>query len=265
MVVLLNSTIRGEGYPVILLHGLFGDGANLNSLARSLTPRYQVHSIDLRNHGRSPHVAEMDYQTMMEDVADYCERNEIAECAVIGHSMGGKVAMSLALSQPDLVNALIVADIAPVKYPPHHDQIFKGLTSLDLRTIKNRSQADDALKPFIEDSAVRQFILKSLVQNSKREFEWRINVEAIVREYEEILSEPYGSTPYSKATLFVLGASSDYMKPEYKNQTLALFPNAKSKIISGASHWLHAEKPETFNKICLKFLDEHVCHVTRNH
>lgn len=269
MPLTLHSQQRGEGEPVILLHGLFGDGANLNKLAQCLSEHFAVHNLDLRNHGRSPHHDMLDYPSMMGDVLQYMEQRGIASCALFGHSMGGKVAMSCALNAPERVRALVVGDIAPVRYVPHHKAIFAGLQALDLTEVKDRRGADAFLKSYIPETGVRQFILKSLVND--REYgglRWRLNVAAIIANYESILAEPFRQdtqASYAGPTLFLRGAESNYILPEHRDQTIEYFPKAELKTIAGASHWLHAEKPDTFNRLCQRFLQESVHAATGGH
>ncbi len=240
---------------MLLLHGLFGDGANLGKLATALSCDYCVHSLDLRNHGKSPHHVEMTYLQMMHDVVHYMDQHGIDKSIVIGHSMGGKVAMTLALNYPERVRALIIADIAPVKYTPHHERILEGLRALNIGRIKDRKTADTQLSVYIPDVSVRQFILKSLVKDGSA-LKWRMNVPAIINNYDAILDAPSGKGPYTGPTLFIAGGNSDYIKPKYRKAVLDLFPEAKTKIIEGAAHWLHAEKPETFHRVCNRFLRE---------
>lgn len=253
--VKLFGRSSGNGPAILLLHGLFGDGANLGQLAKSLTEQFTVHSLDLRNHGRSPHTRHMNYSLMASDVVAYMDEHQITSAALIGHSMGGKVAMSVALSFPSRVTALIVADIAPVAYPPHHVKIFEGLRQLDTKALPNRKAADESMSAYIADASTRQFILKSLIK-SETGFKWRINVDAIIENYTAILDVPAGQGPFDGATLFVNGGDSDYVQAKHRSQIVKLFPQAQSKTIMGASHWLHAEKPDTFNGICMRFLEE---------
>ncbi|TNC81879.1 MAG: alpha/beta hydrolase [Oleiphilus sp.] len=255
----LFSKVYGpEDAPrVILLHGLFGASDNLSRLAKALSESFRVHALDARNHGRSPHSDRMDYPAMARDVLLYMDQANIEQSALFGHSMGGKTAMELALSMPERISRLIVADIAPVDYAPHHRSIFEAFASVHLAEIKSRSEVEHAFSQFIEDGATRQFLLKSLIrEGSSALFRWRFNVEAIVQNYQHIIRAPEAKGPYDKPVLFIAGGHSDYILPEHRDSILRLFPNARSKIIEGVGHWLHAEKPELFNRLCQRFLEE---------
>tara|TARA_R110001592_G_scaffold1911_1_gene11852 strand:- start:29799 stop:30587 length:789 start_codon:yes stop_codon:yes gene_type:complete len=253
---LLSVSMKGEGSAVILLHGLFGSSDNLSRLAIELEKEYQVFSVDLRNHGKSFHHKEMTYPLMVEDIKKMMNVYGINSAHLIGHSMGGKVAMSFALSYPEKVKKLIVADIAPVTYSPHHQAILKALTSIPLDSIATRREADEYLARYIDEAGVRQFLLKSLMLSKKQAPVWKFNLSAIIENYDKILSGNDSSKQFNGDTLFIAGGKSDYIKAEYKQKTMALFPKAQLKIMPETSHWLHAEKPKIFISICQRFLEE---------
>ena len=252
----LFSRISGpDSAPVVvLLHGLFGASDNLSNLARSLSTSFKVHALDARNHGRSPHTEDMNYPEMAKDVVDYMDSHQLDAAHLFGHSMGGKTAMELALSRPDRVNKLIVADIAPVDYPPHHEKIFKAFDSIEIGDFSKRSDVEQNLADYIEDGAVRQFLLKSLIKNHNGEFAWRFNLESIRKDYQSILNAPPSTSSFEGDVLFIAGGLSDYILPEHREAILKRFPAAESKQINDVGHWLHAEKPELFNSICNRFL-----------
>lgn len=262
MSVELNGRVTGEGKPLILLHGLFGSADNLGAVARGLEAGWQIHALDLRNHGGSPHADAMDYPSMAEDVLAYMDRQSLDRVAVLGHSMGGKVAMQLALAAGDRVERIIVADIAPVTYEPRHDAILEGLTSLDLKTVKSRKDADGQLAEQVETPAVRQFLLKNLERVPKDEqqangplFRWRLNLPVIERCYSQLAAAPEG-TRFDGPVLFIKGEDSAYIQEKHREKINALFPSAQVKIMKGAGHWLHAEKTETFVALCRRFLQD---------
>ena len=253
---ILFHTVKGEGAAVILLHGLFGSSDNLSRVAIELEKNYRVYRVDLRNHGASFHSKVMNYDAMVEDLNYFMKSLKINKAHIFGHSMGGKVAMLFSLYYPDNVDKLIVADIAPVTYPPHHTQILKALTSMPLEQIQSRKMAEEHLSMFIQEKGVRQFLLKSLNITNNEHPKWKFNLDTIVENYNNILSGIESTKMFSGKTLFIAGGASDYIKPEYKQQTVTLFPNTQLKIIPEASHWLHAEKPRIFIGICQRFLEE---------
>ena len=242
---------------VVILHGLFAASDNLQTLGKALSEHYRVHLLDLRNHGQSPQASELNYGVMAQDVIEYLDDQKIEQAALIGHSMGGKTAMQVALNYPHRVKGLIVADIAPVRYDPGHEHILEGLQALEQTPVTSRKMADETLSQWIDEWGVRQFLIKSLrrADDGSPGLVWRFNYDAIKKNYLEILSAPQGDR-YDGPVLFIAGARSDYILPEHKDQTLRLFPHAQLKIIPDTSHWLHAEKPEVFNAMCVRFLNQ---------
>ncbi|MFV1872447.1 MAG: alpha/beta fold hydrolase [Oleiphilus sp.] len=253
---LLETKVRGSGQAVVILHGLFGSADNLARVALELEKDYQVFSMDLRNHGSSFHSVEMNYMLMVEDVKRTIEHYGLESVSMFGHSMGGKVAMAFALAFPERVTKLIVADIAPVTYPEHHHAIFKALNSVPLNQVKNRREADDYLKVYVDEVGVRQFLLKSLALSKDKDASWKFNLTAIQKNYSKIIEGQSATKAYLGKVLFIAGGLSDYIKAEHKADILALFPNAKLKVIPETGHWLHAEKPSIFIGICQRFLQE---------
>ncbi len=251
----LHARVSGSGPPVLLLHGLFGSLENLGVVARHLALHHEVHALDLRNHGRSPHAEPMTYEVMAGDVLHYMNRRGLASASLLGHSMGGKVAMTLALRQSERVEHLVVADIAPVSYNAHHDAIFAGLTGLNLDVLQSRQEADTHLEHFVPEPAVRSFLLKNLVKSGADRFHWRLNLHAITRHYHAILQGQHAEHPYTGPVLFLKGGLSDYIRPAYQAHTLALFPAAQLRIIPATGHWLHAEKPLLFSRLVQRFLN----------
>ena len=251
----LNARVTGEGDPLIVVHGLFGSLENLGGITQRLSDEWHVHAIDLRNHGRSPHADTMSYPEMAADILRYMDQQKLDSACLLGHSMGGKTVMELALSDPARVSRLIVADIAPVTYPPHHDAIIDGLIGLDLDTVGPRGDADKALAESVEIPAVRQFLLKNLVRTDEGGFRWRLNLDAIEREYASIAAGPTAQGPYNGPTLFIKGGESDYIQDSQRDAVATLFPSALMRIISNTGHWLHAEKPELFATLCRRFLN----------
>ncbi len=253
--MLLHSLHRGEpgAPPVILLHGLFGSAANLGMVARGLAPHFSVYSLDLPNHGQSPRTEHMSYDDMATDVAGFIDSMKLGPCQLLGHSMGGKVAMQLALQRADCVSKLVVADIAPVQYPPHHDNVLAGLEAVAEAGPDSRREADAVLAKFVEEAGVRAFLLKSWQRDESGSHHWLINRRAIRANYPK-LGEANRGEGFAGPTLFIKGSESDYVLAEHRSAIAALFPNAQLKVIQGTGHWLHAEKPALFNKLVLRFL-----------
>lgn len=253
----LNHKIQGHGHPVILLHGLFGALDNLGALARYLISNYQVISVDLANHGQSKHTTNTTYQTMASDVIALLDDLELSKVTLVGHSMGGKVAMEIALAAPERVTALIIADIAPVSYTDRHMLVFNALKSIELNTLSNRKEAQQQLERMGVDSAICGFLLKNLVK-TEQGFQWRCNLDGLEQAYPAIISGLTTDRQYCGPTLFIKGEQSDYIVAEHRPAINQFFPSANAKIIQGTGHWLHAEKPKVFNKIVIDFINKSV-------
>jgi esterase len=249
----LHHTVLGErGSWVLLLHGLFGGGDNLGALGRALAAEHRVALVDLRNHGRSPHSAAMDLPLLAADVAALQASLGLSASALVGHSLGGKVAMQLALSAPQRVERLVVADIAPVAYARQHDDILAALAAVDLPALTGRSAADAQLAQHIGESNVRQFLLKSLYRDDGG-WHWRFDLPALRANYAALAAAPAGA-PYAGPTLFIKGENSRYIDTRRYPQMRAAFPAYRLEVIAGAGHWLHAEQPALFNRLVRDFL-----------
>ncbi len=250
---MLNHQIQGEGPKVLLIHGLFGDKANLNGLAKTLVQDYQVIQVDLRNHGESFWSNQMNYHLMAADVAQLLSHLKIKQLHVVGHSMGGKTAMALALTQPQLVQSLTVVDISPVRYEHKHTKVFDALCSLPIKQLDSRNQAIAHMQQQQIDIGTTQFLLKNL-KKEQDGYRWRMNLDVIEQQYQQIADWPFSDETYSGPTLFIKGELSEYMLPQHQQQVVNHFPNAKAKVINGTGHWLHAEKPKIFHKLVGDFL-----------
>lgn len=250
----LNFKDQGKGPTVVLIHGLFGSLDNLGLLARPLSEQYRVISVDLRNHGASFHSDEMSYPAQAADILALLDHLGLEQVALVGHSMGGKVAMQVAKQAPHRVSKLVVADIAPVVYPhARHKNVFAGLNATLATPPQSRSEAEAMLAEHIEIAGVRQFLLKSFAKGESG-WGWRFNVPALERNYANIMGWPDDERRFEGATLFIKGGDSDYMLPEYTGAAMAQFPAARARVIAGTGHWLHAEKPVLFNKLVVDFL-----------
>ncbi|MBV9248515.1 MAG: alpha/beta fold hydrolase [Acetobacteraceae bacterium] len=243
--MILRAAEAGEGAPLVLLHGLFGAARNFGAIQRALSHRFRVIALDLRNHGGSPHAPQMDYATTAGDVLETLDLRAAVPAVVMGHSMGGKVAMHLALSQPDAVTRLVVADIAPVAYPPHFQDIANALLKLRLDAPLTRGQADAALGHAVPDDAMRAFLLQNLLPGRKPA--WQIGLAEIAAALSDIgdWNPPPGAT-FTKPTMFVAGERSDYIQVEHRPLIRTLFPAARFITLKGAGHWLHADNPTGF-------------------
>jgi len=250
---LLNYKVEGEGHTIVLIHGLFGNLDNLGLLARDLRQDHQVVSIDLRNHGLSLHTEEHNYVLMAQDVLDVVKHLELSNYIVVGHSMGGKVAMKLADIDRGNIAKLLVLDMAPVKYSQsRHDNVFDGLKAVEAQQPANRKQALDILAQHIELEGVRQFLGKSLFNNGEH-LAWRFNVTSLWNNYWDILGwEPIA--PIDTPTLFLKGGDSDYLTAEHQADVQSQFLNAKAHVIANTGHWLHAEKPAEVLRAIRKFI-----------
>jgi len=250
----LNYKSLGQGEPLIVLHGLFGTLDNWQTLAKAWAEDYLVYLVDLRNHGRSPHVDGLSYPAMAEDLSEFMEQNWIHKAHVLGHSMGGKVAMELALTYPDLVDKLIVVDIAPRPYAPGHDDVFAALFAIDLQKLESRQEAEAILEKHLDDWGVRQFLLKNLSRTKEGGFEWKMNLPVIYRDYLRILEPPTETEPFEGPTLFIRGATSRYVKDEDMLRIQELFPRSTLSTVPEAGHWVHADQPEILKNMVIDFL-----------
>ncbi len=250
----LNFRDRGEGNAVILIHGLFGSLANLSSLAKELEEMFRVVSVDLRNHGASDHSQKMDLSGMAGDISETMRFLGISEAAIVGHSLGGKVGMQMALSFPNLVTNLVVADIAPVKYSSQHNPLLDGLQHLNEMSVISRSEADDVLSKYETDRAVRAFLLKNLVRENSGQYRLRLNLAAIIENYNVTLTAAPQGEPSLCPVLFLKGQNSAYIQNKHYKEINRIFKRASVRVIDGAGHWVHTEKPELFNQLVSEFL-----------
>jgi esterase len=246
----------GEGQPLIILHGLFGQSDNWNSLARQFSELGNaVYTVDLRNHGLSPHSDEWTYQSMSDDILELINDLDLKEVILIGHSMGGKVAMQFAMNHPELLNKLIVVDIAPKYYPPHHGDILKALNAVDFNVVKNRKDAEALLSEYISDMGTKQFLLKNIYWKEDGLLAWRFNLDVITRKIETVGQETPNYSSCNTPTLFIKGERSKYILDADLQQINDLFPSSEIKTIEGAGHWVHAEKPTDFFETVVGFLN----------
>ncbi len=251
---MLNTVIHGDDSaqpPLLIAHGLFGSARNWGVLAKRLSDSRRVLTVDMRNHGDSFRDDSHSYPDLAADLAEViAAHGGVAD--VVGHSMGGKAAMALALGHPEAVRRLVVADIAPVSYGHTQQPLIDAMRAVDLSVVERRGDADAQLAPLVPEAGVRAFLLQSLDVGARR---WRLNLDALSANMAAILGWPDLDGRYDGPALFLSGAASDYVLPEHRPAIKAMFPNAKFAKIPGAGHWLHAEKPKEFEAALRAFLN----------
>ncbi len=255
MTVKLAHTAFGTaGPPVVILHGLLGAAQNWATIAKRLAATHRVFALDLRNHGASPWAARMTYHDLAADVLAFMIEHDLAPAQVIGHSMGGKVAMQLALSHGAAVARLLVVDVAPIAYPQNFIRPIEAMQRLDLTALPHRSDVDAALRPAIPDADVRAFLMRNLVR-TEAGFAWRPNLAALAANMSDLAAFPANDgRTYQRPTLFITGERSDYVLPTHRSDIERYFPNAGIAAIANANHWVHAEQPAAFLERAQAFL-----------
>lgn len=252
---MLYSKIEGSGQPLIIMHGFLGMSDNWKTLGVQFAAEgFEVHLLDLRNHGRSFHSDDFSYELMAQDVYDYCKTNSLASVDIIGHSMGGKVAMLLAATYPDLIRRLIVADIGPKFYAPHHQDILAGLNAVDFAQKPSRNEVDAILATHIPDFGTRQFLLKSLYWKEPGQLAFRFNLNVFNQKIDQIGKALAENVVAMLPTLFIRGGNSNYILDQDLEKIRHHFPNMQLQTIPNAGHWLHAENPALFYQFCIDFL-----------
>ena len=253
---MLHSKIEGQGTPLLILHGFLGMSDNWKTLAAKYVEEgFQVHALDLRNHGKSFHSEDFSYEIMVQDVVDYCTFHKLTSINVIGHSMGGKVVMLLATTYPELVNKLVVADIGPKFYPTHHQTILAALNAVDFSKKPSRTEVEVIVSNYISDFGTRQFLLKNLYWQEPGQLAFRFNLNVFNGKIDQIGKALPFDAIFEKETLFLRGDKSDYILDSDFETICHHFPRAEIKIISNAGHWLHAENPNEFFEKTVQFLN----------
>lgn len=251
----LHSKILGKGQPFLILHGYFGMGDNWKSLGNKFAEFYEVHLIDQRNHGRSFHADAFDYEVMVEDLYNYIEHHDLKNCILLGHSMGGKTSMLFAVEHPELIHKLLIADISPRAYEPHHNEILTALNSIDFSVQNSRQLVDQKLSQLIPEIGVRQFLLKNVYWKEKGLLDFRFNLSSLTENNYEVGQALPSFTSYEGPTLFLSGENSGYITLEEEPVIKAHFPNSNIVSIPKAGHWLHADNPILFFDLVMKFLN----------
>lgn len=253
---MLNHKIRGQGRPIVLLHGLFGWADNLNGIARALSDRYRVISIDLPGHGESEACEPLTLPAMADSIRNTLAALAVEEFALVGHSLGGKVGMQLAGLEPRLT-AMVVLDIAPVVYQQGHGAIFATAKAVSRQSLSSRVAADAVLGETIKEPGVRAFIAGNLQRNEAGHMTWRIDFERLERNYPYFLAEPEFVAQSSAAVQVIKGEESDYILPEHEAAFRSRFSTLEFRVVNGTGHWLHAEKPAVISGLISRFLDVH--------
>lgn len=252
---MLHSNIIGEGKPLLIIHGFLGMSDNWKTLASQYAEQgFQVHALDLRNHGKSFHSNDWGYDFMVQDVVEYCQFYQLQKVDVIGHSMGGKVVMLLATNYPDLVDKLIVADIGPKFYAPHHQTILASLNAVDFSKKPSRAEVEEIVSGYIHDFGTRQFLLKNLYWKEPGQLDFRFNLKVFTENTSVIGDVLPFENHFDKETLFIRGDKSDYILDSDFETIYHHFPKAKIETVSNAGHWLHAENPKEFFEKTVHFL-----------
>jgi len=249
----LNYKKIGNGRPLIIIHGLFGSLDNWGALGKRFSEKYTVYLADLRNHGRSPHHPEMNYDVMAMDVNELIQNEKIERPILLGHSMGGKTALNFVNNHPGVIDQLIIADIGTKAYKMHHDQITKGLLNINLNKVKSRNEALQFLSEYVKEIGIQQFLLKNLYWIEKGKLSWRMNLPVIIDNMHEIIKE-IKITKNKTNTLFLRGGRSNYILEEDLNDLHVKFPNSKINTINNVGHWLHAENPNEFYNQIVNFI-----------
>ena len=252
---MLYSKIEGEGKPFIIIHGFLGMSDNWKTLGLQFAQLgFQIHLLDMRNHGKSFHSDEFNYEIMVEDVKAYVDFHNLQNITLLGHSMGGKIAMLFATIYPDLVEKLIIADIGPKYYAPHHQSILEALNAVDFSKKPSRSEVDEIISKYISDFGTKQFLLKNLYWETPDQLAFRFNLPVFNEKISEIGTALPFENHFNKPVLFLRGDKSDYILDSDFETILHHFPLAIIKTISNAGHWLHVENPSVFYSEVEKFV-----------
>lgn len=250
----LNSIRAGKGPVFIMLHGLFGDADNFRSVALHMERHFDIVRIDLPGHGKSPSLPQLTIESLADAVYEEILSLGVSQCHLLGHSLGGKVAMSLAGRHSGIdLTSLCIVDIAPKLYEPHHEGIIDALQSVDLDSLNSRKEAESQLRPRIDDAGIRAFLLKSLYKTESQSFNWRFDLTRLSKDYTHIRQAPVVKQTIHAPTMFIKGQLSDYLQSEDESIIKELFNKPTLKIIAGTGHWPHAEKPAQFTRLCLEF------------
>ena len=250
---LLHYKIIGEGTPILIIHGLFGSLDNWQSIAKNLSLKHKVITIDLRNHGRSFHHEQMSFDDLNHDILYLLDYLKIEKTIIIGHSLGGKIGMNFATSFPDKVFKLIVVDVAPYKYPPYHMKVFGALLAVPIETIDSRQEVENIFRKHIDNELEIQFLMKGLSRKEHGGFEWKFNLNVLYKEYLNLIQH-IPLSRFNGPTLFIKGGLSDYISIDKIQFIYELFPNYEIEEIKNSGHWVHADNPLIFIRVVQQFI-----------
>ncbi len=252
---ILYSRIEGQGKPLLIFHGYLGMSDNWKTLGNRFAQEgFEVHTLDLRNHGRSFHADDFSYPAMINDVLDYCNHHNLTKVNMIGHSMGGKLAMFLAVTNPDLIDKLIVVDISVRAYPPHHQDILEALNAVNFSEQKSRQEIEEVIAQYVDDLGTRQFLMKNVYRETPGQLGFRMNLKVLTGQYDNMGVSIPKDARYDPSVLFIRGEKSNYIRERDIQDIRTHFPKAIIETVSDASHWVHSEKPEEFFDVAIAYL-----------
>lgn len=251
----LNYKTFGSGDPVVIMHGLFGMLDNWQTIAKKLAEHYMVYIVDLRDHGKSDHTDEFNYQLLAQDIADFLESEWIHSAYIIGHSMGGKTALQLTVDHPDLVEKLVVVDIGTKKYPGGHETIIKALNAVPIGEVQSRKEVEEVLSEYVDEPGVRLFLMKNLSREKTGGYRWKMNLPLLTKHYQDILDAIQIEEIVDTPTMFIRGGKSRYISDEDIKIMNPLFEDVRWETVTDAGHWVHAEQPSELLSLIRSFLD----------
>jgi pimeloyl-ACP methyl ester carboxylesterase len=250
----LHYEVQGDGHPLVILHGFLGSSENWRAMRKLFATTYKVFSVDQRNHGSSPHSSTMNYGVMTEDLRGFLSEQGLSKAFLLGHSMGGKVAMQFASQSPQAIEKLVIVDVAPKAYPPAHRLLLQAMQNLELRGLKTYGEAEAALGATISDALLRKFVVKNLTRDRNGEFQWRIGLDSLAANYDQLLKAPAMLNSFEKPTCFIRGGLSRFIDDQDFAAIRKHFALAEFHTVPNAGHWVHIDAPEEFYRIVDEYL-----------
>src|SRR5690242_798413 len=250
----LHHEVQGDGRPLVILHGFLGSSENWRAMRKLFATTYKVFSVDQRNHGSSPHSSTMNYEVMTEDLREFLAEQGLSEVFLLGHSMGGKVAMQFASESPEAIEKLVILDIGPKAYPPAHRPLLQAMQNLELNGLKTYGEAEAGLGGTISDAPLRKFVVKNLMRDRNGEFQWRIGLDSLAANYDQLIEAPAILNSFDKPTCFIRGGLSRFIEDQDFAAIRKYFPRAEFHTVPTAGHWVHIDAPEEFYRIVDEYL-----------